>query len=179
MVLLATAVCLKVNLMGGFMAGPDFTRQNIKAMSLAALQKYAVTLEDRIIILEQVIGMVAENELPFKFCHFTPLESRILGMIYTQARVCTKEAILLGVWGNRPECDQPELKIVDVVICKVRGKLENFGVSLSTMWGRGYYFDEDNRAKLKALIESVPAGRIVVPAADVSKALSRKPKVAA
>ncbi len=50
----------------------------------------------------------------------------------------TKEAFLNDLYGGM---DEPELKIVDVFICKLRKKLnaaiggENY---IETVWGRGY-----------------------------------------
>jgi two-component system cell cycle response regulator CtrA len=47
--------------------------------------------------------------------------------------VQTKEAILNYIYGGR---DEPDLKIIDVFICKLRKKLpEGF---IQTVWGRGY-----------------------------------------
>lgn len=49
----------------------------------------------------------------------------------------TKEGLMSQVYGDR---DEPEPKIIDVFVCKVRHKLRVFGADrqLETVWGRGY-----------------------------------------
>jgi two-component system, cell cycle response regulator CtrA len=51
--------------------------------------------------------------------------------------VMTKEAILSQLYGGM---DEPELKIIDVFICKLRKKFAKAGVDdfIGTVWGRGY-----------------------------------------
>ena len=51
--------------------------------------------------------------------------------------VLTKEAILSSLYGGM---DEPELKIIDVFICKMRKKLAAAGAPnvIGTVWGRGY-----------------------------------------
>lgn len=49
---------------------------------------------------------------------------------------CSKEQIMNRLYGGR---DEPELKIIDVFICKLRKKLRDAGADLiETVWGRGY-----------------------------------------
>jgi len=55
-----------------------------------------------------------------------------------QGKTLTKESILNHLYGG---IDEPELKIVDVFICKLRKKLARAtgGKSyIETVWGRGY-----------------------------------------
>jgi two-component system cell cycle response regulator CtrA len=51
--------------------------------------------------------------------------------------VMTKEAILAQLYGGM---DEPELKIIDVFVCKIRSKLAKVGAPnvIGTVWGRGY-----------------------------------------
>ena len=44
--------------------------------------------------------------------------------------------------------DEPEVKIIDVFICKLRKKLANAGAAelIGTVWGRGYVLREPNGA---------------------------------
>ena len=62
----------------------------------------------------------------------------------------TKEMFLNHLYGGM---DEPELKIIDVFICKLRKKLANASQGrnyIETVWGRGYVLrepiDEDVRA---------------------------------
>lgn len=49
----------------------------------------------------------------------------------------TKEMFLAHLYGGR---DEPEMKIIDVFICKIRRKLTEAGANnvIETVWGRGY-----------------------------------------
>jgi two-component system cell cycle response regulator CtrA len=49
----------------------------------------------------------------------------------------TKEMFLAHLYAGR---DEPEMKIIDVFICKVRRKLADAGAAgvIETVWGRGY-----------------------------------------
>ncbi len=49
----------------------------------------------------------------------------------------TKEAFLNHLYGGM---DEPEMKIIDVFICKLRKKLAQAGAGnlIGTVWGRGY-----------------------------------------
>lgn len=49
----------------------------------------------------------------------------------------TKETFLNHLYGGR---DEPDIKIIDVFICKLRKKLQTVGAEdlISTVWGRGY-----------------------------------------
>jgi two-component system cell cycle response regulator CtrA len=51
--------------------------------------------------------------------------------------VLTKDAILTQLYGGM---DEPEVKIVDVFVCKIRKKLAQAGLNdfVGTLWGRGY-----------------------------------------
>jgi two-component system cell cycle response regulator CtrA len=54
----------------------------------------------------------------------------------------TKEMFLNNLYGGR---DEPEIKIIDVFICKLRKKLANvsFGKNyIETVWGRGYVLQQ-------------------------------------
>ena len=79
---------------------------------------------------------------------------------------------------NRPSAsEETDPKMVDVVICNLRKKLKPFGLTIHTLWGRGYYFDEKDRQRILSLIErnvdnahepandNVPAGQAAVRAA--------------
>jgi two-component system cell cycle response regulator CtrA len=74
--------------------------------------------------------------------------------------ILAKEAFLNHLYGG---VDEPELKIVDVFICKLRKKIASMtgGTSLiETVWGRGYTlygFDDDGRSESIESIESIRA----------------------
>jgi two-component system cell cycle response regulator CtrA len=60
----------------------------------------------------------------------------------------TKEMFLNHLYGGM---DEPELKIIDVFICKLRKKLFNASGGLEyieTVWGRGYNIQEPSRGRV-------------------------------
>jgi two-component system cell cycle response regulator CtrA len=68
----------------------------------------------------------------------TGKEYEILELLATRrGAVVTKDMILAHVYGGR---DEPEIKIVDVFICKLRKKLISAcgEACIETVWGRGY-----------------------------------------
>jgi two-component system cell cycle response regulator CtrA len=73
--------------------------------------------------------------------------------------VLSKEAILDHLYGG---LDEPNPKIIDVFICKIRKKLQAYGVEdfIETNWGRGYMvIDRRPDADREALRQSTPAAR--------------------
>lgn len=76
----------------------------------------------------------------------TPMsEQRLLLMFATKnGRVVSKDQILSYLYSDRPN-DTPELKIVDVFVCKLRKSISKIVPGLgpkliTTEWGRGYCF---------------------------------------
>jgi len=58
----------------------------------------------------------------------------------------TKEMFLNHLYGGM---DEPELKIIDVFICKLRKKLVNASVGrndIEAVWGRGYVWRDPSEA---------------------------------
>lgn len=58
-------------------------------------------------------------------------------LVLRKGMVLTKEAFLNHLYGGM---DEPEVKIIDVFICKLRKKLQQAGADnlIGTVWGRGY-----------------------------------------
>jgi two-component system cell cycle response regulator CtrA len=70
--------------------------------------------------------------------HLTGKEYAILELlVLRKGMVLTKEAFLNHLYGGM---DEPEMKIIDVFICKLRRKLADAGAGnlIGTVWGRGY-----------------------------------------
>lgn len=69
--------------------------------------------------------------------HFTGKEYQMLELLsLRKGMTLSKEAFLNHIYGGR---DEPELKIIDVFICKLRKKLRAAGADcVETVWGRGY-----------------------------------------
>lgn len=77
-----------------------------------------------------------------KEVHLTGKEYSILELLaLRKGTVLTKEAFLNHLYGG---IDEPEMKIIDVFICKLRKKLAQAGATnmIGTVWGRGYMLRE-------------------------------------
>jgi len=90
--------------------------------------------------------------------HLTGKEYAILELLaLRKGTTLTKEMFLNHLYGG---IDEPELKIIDVFVCKLRKKLssatggENY---IETVWGRGYVLREPNIATMEAVkTEALP-----------------------
>jgi two-component system cell cycle response regulator CtrA len=76
--------------------------------------------------------------------HFTSKERMVVFELADHfGQIRSKDQILNALYYLTPE-DEPELKIIDVFICKARKKLDNLdphlnlGTVIQTVWGRGY-----------------------------------------
>ena len=90
------------------------------------------------------------DEVPLKL---TSKEYAILELlVLRKGSTLSKEMFLNHLYGGM---DEPELKIIDVFVCKLRKKLqEALGNSdenyIETVWGRGYVFQDPNIKKAHA-----------------------------
>ena len=77
--------------------------------------------------------------------HLTMREFAVLELLVLRRNmIMTKEAILTQLYGGM---DEPEIKIIDVFVCKIRSKLAKAGLPsvISTVWGRGYSVRDTGR----------------------------------
>ena len=87
--------------------------------------------------------------------HLTGKEYAILELlVLRKGMVLTKEAFLNHLYGGM---DEPEMKIIDVFICKLRKKLAMAGADnlIGTVWGRGYMIREPSANHVGVSSESV------------------------
>ncbi|MDE1147572.1 MAG: response regulator transcription factor [Azospirillaceae bacterium] len=85
--------------------------------------------------------------------HLTGKEYGILELLsLRKGTTLTKEMFLNHLYGGM---DEPELKIIDVFVCKLRKKLaqatdgSNY---IETVWGRGYVLRDPNEARQQAAV---------------------------
>ena len=103
-------------------------------------------------------GMIEVNldaktvQVSAKTVHLTGKEYQMLELLsLRKGTTLTKEMFLNHLYGGM---DEPELKIIDVFICKLRKKLaeatggENY---IDTVWGRGYVLRDPNPAEARRL----------------------------
>ncbi len=87
--------------------------------------------------------------------HLTGKEFAILELLVLRKGIAqTKETFLNHLYGGR---DEPDIKIIDVFICKLRKKLQAAGVGnlISTVWGRGYILNDPQTTKPSASISAL------------------------
>lgn len=94
-------------------------------------------------------------EVGGKALHLTSKEYSILELLsLRKGTTITKEMFLNHLYGG---IDEPELKIIDVFVCKLRKKLadaaggENY---IETLWGRGYVLRDPNEVKAGEALSS-------------------------
>lgn len=64
--------------------------------------------------------------------------------------------------------EQSDIKIVDVFICKIRTKLDPLGITIDTLWGKGYSLTKEGReAAIQRLGLAEPAGDSAPPGSDL------------
>ena len=97
-----------------------------------------ITTGDLIVNLDQKTVEVAGSRV-----HLTGKEYQMLELLsLRKGTTLTKEMFLNHLYGGM---DEPELKIIDVFICKLRKKLANASQGknyIETVWGRGYVLRE-------------------------------------
>jgi two-component system cell cycle response regulator CtrA len=108
------------------------------AQSVIATGKFAVNLDAKTVDVEG------------KPVHLTGKEYQMLELLsLRKGTTLTKEMFLNHLYGGM---DEPELKIIDVFICKLRKKLseatggENY---IETVWGRGYVLRDPASSEAK------------------------------
>ena len=106
------------------------------AQSIITTGKIAVNLDARTV------------EVDSKPLHLTGKEYGILELLsLRKGTTLTKEMFLNHLYGGM---DEPEVKIIDVFICKLRKKLEMAagGINyIETVWGRGYVLRDSEASK--------------------------------
>ena len=97
-----------------------------------------ITIDDLIVNLDQKTVEVGGARVNLTGKEYQMLE--LLGL--RKGTTLTKEMFLNQLYGGM---DEPELKIIDVFICKLRRKLANASQGknyIETIWGRGYVLRE-------------------------------------
>ena len=98
-----------------------------------------IAIGDLVIDLDEKMAAIGGKRVPLTSKEYQMLE--LLGL--RKGTTITKEMFLNHLYGGM---DEPELKIIDVFICKLRKKLavasegRNY---IETIWGRGYVMRDD------------------------------------
>lgn len=90
--------------------------------------------------------------------NFTPTETRLVQALYESDRVLSVCGVMDLLYGERGADQEPETKIVQVFVCKIRRKM-GFD-AIRNVWGRGYGLTEAGRDALDMRIERLKARRV-------------------
>lgn len=119
----------------------------------------SLTMADRLELLEeeclQLREQIAEmTRLPPgtawpEGLALTRMEGAMLTALVARGFV-TQRALLIATrqYGYTKDAEDVDIKVVQVVICKLRKKLRRFGVRIQTVWGSGYLLRPEDRARL-------------------------------
>ncbi|WP_411037690.1 winged helix-turn-helix domain-containing protein [Shinella sp. BYT-45] len=111
---------------------------------IIAEQKLALeTLRERIRQLEEALSPTFLPPVEFGL---TASEAKVLSCLISRD-VATKQQIMTTIYSDRVD-DEPDPKIVDVFVCKLRKKLKPHGVIISTVWGQGYRLENRDQFRV-------------------------------
>lgn len=110
-------------------------------------------LRTRIIELEALIGIGNDDvSRLLTVLDATPQQCEIIGFMMKRA-VATRSALITILYGNRPQCDYPDPKLIDVQMIKVKRALDKVGIKVHTEWGYGgWSLSKADKARLRAMM---------------------------
>ncbi len=79
----------------------------------------------------------------------TQSETRVLDLLLRR-RLVTKDGLMAALYGDEID-EQPDIKITDQFICKIRAKLKPFGITIHTRWGVGWYMIPSTQDRVRAM----------------------------
>lgn len=107
----------------------------------SALQKQVDDLEFRV---ENLVSALEAHGSPY-FASLTATEEKVAQLLRLRSpNVVSKQQVFDLLYAFRSEGETPEIKIVDVYICKIRPKLELLSIKIETAWARGYFMDAES-----------------------------------
>jgi two-component system cell cycle response regulator CtrA len=86
----------------------------------------------------------------------TPTETSLVAVLLANDH-CSHELLFSALFSDRPEEDQPDDKITDILIFKAREKLRRFGMNLETYRGFGFSMRPESKAKMLMLMRAEAA----------------------
>ena len=162
----------------GFAAGADdviskpFDSQELVARIQAVVRRAKGFAQSTLTVGELSLNLGSrEATVAGTPIHLTGKEYAILELLMLRkGMVLTKEAFLNHLYGGM---DEPEVKIIDVFICKLRKKLAQAGAEhvIGTVWGRGYMM-RDPAAPRSAAAATAAAAKLHPAAIPTSPAAS-------
>lgn len=129
---------------------------------------YVVTLEaendalrERVRQLERLLGLGFDAPPQFGL---TAREAAVFSVLLAR-EMATKDHLMAALYRDVGQ-DEPEIKIVDVFVCKLRAKLKRWSISIETHWGRGWYMTPAAKARARAVIDQARSGEAATSAPE-------------
>ena len=156
----------------GFAAGADdviskpYDAQELVARIQAVVRRAKGFAQPTLVVGELALNLGSrEAAVAGTPVRLTGKEYAILELLMLRkGAVLTKEAFLNHLYGGM---DEPEVKIIDVFICKLRKKLAQAGADnvIGTVWGRGYMMRDPaaQPAAARTQFPAVPTGAKAAP----------------
>ena len=116
---------------------------------LFALRREVEALRDALEAMRGALASDAGVKI-IELAKLTYSERMLLGLLMRRHRA-TKDQMMTMLYADRPD-EEPDSKILDVMICKMRKKLSPYGVEIRTIHGAGYELTPTSREKIKALM---------------------------
>ena len=134
-----------------------FDRRELLSRIQAVIRRSKGHSSSRITIGKLVVNLDAQTvEVDGRTVHLTIKEYRIMELLaIRKGTTLTKEMFLNHLYGGM---DEPEAKIIDVFICKLRKKLQEVTDGedyIETVWGRGYMLKDPVGAAIQPKEASV------------------------
>lgn len=126
---------------------------NLRDEYVLALEAENEGLREKILSLEQALGVRIETPL---ILGLTGQEAKMFGILLKREMVTRQQAMDV-LYGDRPESDEAEIKIVDVFVCKMRKKLKRFDIEIESVWGRGYRMPAQSKSTARSMLEEARA----------------------
>ena len=139
----------------------DFHRSEYVKVDVHFLQQQLSSYKLRCSVLEAELDILKEKNRTdncesdyIKYVtlfRFTKNEAKIFGALMQKNQI-DKVRFMATLY---PDPDRsPQTKIIDVWICKMRYKLKKYKIEIGTVYGIGYYLSNDNKNKVKLLLQN-------------------------
>lgn len=109
---------------------------------------------NRVAELEEALGQTSQLSLKrlLKPAIYLRACEPMLGLRLARQTV-SRDAAFTVLYGDRPESDQPDVKIIDIIVLRLRTMLQPYQVRITSDWGQGYYMTADDKRRCRELLE--------------------------
>ena len=139
----------------------DFHRSEYVKVDVHFLQQQLASYKLRCSVLEAELDILKEKNRTenceadyikyIALFKLTKNEAKIFGTMMQKNQI-DKVRFMATLY---PDPDRsPQTKIIDVWICKMRQKLKKYKIEIGTAHGIGYYLSNDNKNKVKLLLQN-------------------------